>query len=841
MEEKEIVEALDSVRLSIERHINSKEYNEALTVLRSKRLIFEKYGMKVGVAWCDLTIGIVHQRLGRYREALEFSQSAREVYEKHGMEVEIVRCNIRIAIVNQMLGRYVEALELYRSARGVFEKHGMEVEVAECDQNMGVLHGIFGQHDQALTFFRSAKGLYEKHGMELQVAWCDIGMASELENLGRYSEALDLSQSVREVCEKHRWQVEVAWCDLNIANVHLRVGHYNEALELYRSVRGSCESYGMEREVSVCNSGIANVLRKLGQYDEAISLYQQVNENFGFLPNLKWKSLAGKGLVHREKGEIEQAGDSYREAIEVIEGIRKALSQEVFQTPFLASVYSVYFEMVDCCLTKRDFGRALEYVERLKSRNLAEMLSHRDLMPRNVTEEEKQEYQRFRFQLRALTHNLSKEQNRERSLVLKSELEMCEQQYEKVVGRLREKDPDFDPDQVEMISYDGVKGLVVDRETALIEFFPMPNKTIVFVVRRDGESAMKILETKEYSLKDLNAHIENLIKLYGAYRRSIRNEKARKEWEEYLEGVLKQLYRKIFIKIKTYLKGIIKIVMIPYGGFHLLPLHAMFAEEDGKRRYVIDDYLVTYAPSAKILKHCRDRERVKKNRVVIAFANPEGSPPLDFSSYEVQMIQRLFKETELILKATREEIIQYGKNANIFHFAGHAHLRALFLHSENDRKTMEEYHLDDLFVSLDLPHCYLAVLSGCETGMVTELREIDEYLGLTSGFLHAGTATVVSSLWTVSDLSTSLLMQKMYELLKKGKGKSESLREAQLWLKDTGKRQEQIEILNSFREGLPDIQRFAPGPIKQVGLEELLPLDLNRPYYWAGFICSGAE
>lgn len=67
-------------------------------------------------------------------------------------------------------------------------------------------------------------------------------------------------------------------------------------------------------------------------------------------------------------------------------------------------------------------------------------------------------------------------------------------------------------------------------------------------------------------------------------------------------------------------------------------------------------------------------------------------------------------------------------------------------------------------------------------------KGVDEHFGVLSRLLNAGAATVISYLWSVADISTSLLMRKMYELISRGEGKPESLREAQLWLKDLDKR-----------------------------------------------------
>jgi CHAT domain-containing protein len=54
-------------------------------------------------------------------------------------------------------------------------------------------------------------------------------------------------------------------------------------------------------------------------------------------------------------------------------------------------------------------------------------------------------------------------------------------------------------------------------------------------------------------------------------------------------------------------------------------------------------------------------------------------------------------------------------------------------------------------------------------------------VGLTRAFMYAGTPTVMVSLWSVSDVSTSTLMREFYRNLVKEKlSKTDALRNAQL-------------------------------------------------------------
>ncbi len=81
--------------------------------------------------------------------------------------------------------------------------------------------------------------------------------------------------------------------------------------------------------------------------------------------------------------------------------------------------------------------------------------------------------------------------------------------------------------------------------------------------------------------------------------------------------------------------------------------------------------------------------------------------------------------------------------------------------------------------NLKLP-AELVVLSACQTGLGTEIKG-EGLIGLTRGFMYAGAARVVVSLWNVNDRATADLMAKFYErMLKQGERPAAALRAAQV-------------------------------------------------------------
>src|SRR5262249_6498413 len=77
-------------------------------------------------------------------------------------------------------------------------------------------------------------------------------------------------------------------------------------------------------------------------------------------------------------------------------------------------------------------------------------------------------------------------------------------------------------------------------------------------------------------------------------------------------------------------------------------------------------------------------------------------------------------------------------------------------------------------------HADLVVLSACQTALGKDVKG-EGMIGLTRGFMYAGAARVVASLWNVDDDESAQFMSLFHKgVLKEGKAKATALREAQI-------------------------------------------------------------
>lgn len=80
----------------------------------------------------------------------------------------------------------------------------------------------------------------------------------------------------------------------------------------------------------------------------------------------------------------------------------------------------------------------------------------------------------------------------------------------------------------------------------------------------------------------------------------------------------------------------------------------------------------------------------------------------------------------------------------------------------------------------------LVVLSACRSGLGKEIKG-EGLVGLTRGFLQAGSSRVLASLWSVDDEATGELMRRFYQkVLKERAAPATALRSAQLDLLKEG-------------------------------------------------------
>ncbi len=207
------------------------------------------------------------------------------------------------------------------------------------------------------------------------------------------------------------------------------------------------------------------------------------------------------------------------------------------------------------------------------------------------------------------------------------------------------------------------------------------------------------------------------------------------------------------------------VCLVPHGWLHYLPLHALKLEGS----YLIERNAVVYGPSASVLKHCQTNRKLSvdsapAHRTAAIFGDSRENLPA--ARAEAMMLGELFGIEPVLGKGvTREAFLQMTAGVDIVHFAGHAEFSSTHALESGLHLAGSDILTAGEIFGLDEVHAYLIALSGCETG-VNQNRPGDELIGLTRAFLYARAASVLVSLWQVSDESTAFLMSRFYTYLR---------------------------------------------------------------------------
>jgi CHAT domain-containing protein/tetratricopeptide (TPR) repeat protein len=296
------------------------------------------------------------------------------------------------------------------------------------------------------------------------------------------------------------------------------------------------------------------------------------------------------------------------------------------------------------------------------------------------------------------------------------------------------------------------------------------------------------------------------------------------------------------------------VVLIPTGNLGLLPWHAAtyrFGQDAGQGVCLIDEFTVTYAPSARALSGSR---RAAAGRppvsTFVGVGDPQPLPPslgpLPHAVHEVEGIRALLPtawRTSTLYghAATGAAVERLLPQAGVLHLACHAYfdpeqpLDSGLALANGQPSTLRDMLSADANL---LAQAHLVVLSACRTAVTETSRLPDESVGLPGGYLQAGASTVIGSLWPVADMSTALLFIRCYELmLARRLSPAQALCRTQTWLRDLTR-----ESLDRY---LVDNKQTIPA-----GLAERLTTymakhpDRRRPFgapwRWAPFVLQGA-
>jgi CHAT domain-containing protein len=429
-------------------------------------------------------------------------------------------------------------------------------------------------------------------------------------------------------------------------------------------------------------------------------------------------------------------------------------------------------------------------------------------------------------------------------------LELAEARKNRCLGRLRDgwsyKPPAPTYAQIQTLLTPGTAALYWHLSpAALTTFILTPGQSPQVFQPKSSASAKQLQEFEDWMKQWKQTYQQHLDLDSEAMQSS--------PWRQNMEFMLYNQLRSILDinnLCQTYLKNIDQLILIPHRDLHLLPLHAIFPGR----------FTITYLPSAQLGLDLQHHTPLSTQQLLSIedpatqnFKPKSGSNQMLYAELESTIIATLYQNPSPTrikgTQATQINITEALKNAaNCFHFTGHSYhnldepLNSALALSGQDILTLKE------IFALDLHPYNLVCLSACETGITSTQDILDEYIGLVSGFLSAGVAHVISTLWTVDEISSSLLMIQFHQLLKQSLPPAKALSKVQQWLRDLtyekliewyqtqADRLAKIDPDSGTLEILQMAIKMAQKKAKNLGLDHL---PYAHPFHWAGFTITG--
>ncbi len=284
-------------------------------------------------------LGNVYYYQAKYTEALRtYEQAAGEV-EKNAADKnaawaiayrDITRLNL--ATLYQRVGNDQRAIDIYRDVMHSPAKPLTARETAHVYANLGILYRRLGDSENALKSYHQAEDWYAKQ----QDSDGEIGV---LKNIG-ILQALEL-------------------------------GRLKDALATFDKALRLAKKTGNQREVMQTELYRGETLDRMGLLDEAAKVFENALSAAVQLQTVEeqWKAVYALGRIAERKGDLAQAEQKYRDAINKIESLRSRLQLNRLKTDFFSNKRDVYDAIIKLLVARNDVAASIEFMERSRARS----------------------------------------------------------------------------------------------------------------------------------------------------------------------------------------------------------------------------------------------------------------------------------------------------------------------------------------------------------------------------------------------------------------------------------------------------------------------------------------
>jgi CHAT domain-containing protein len=634
-------------------------------------------------------------------------------------------------------------------------------------------------------------------GMRYERAKAVVNVAIAMGQRGNSARALECFSRARRMFVSEKNQVFPSIIDLYRALVLVRAGHQLQARKLGITAMKTFRRCNLRSKMIECHLLLASSYLNSDDVVSAERHCARALSNLTSLesPLLDCQANTLMGQIHALGGKESLSYGAYERARQSLERLRNSIRSDELKIAFMKDRVQIYEPLVAYCVKNKRKSRAtieaFKYIEEAKSRSLLDVLSS-SRSASWLAPQAKPEYagriRELREELNWYFHKIElarlQESSRDEMVTLQAELRRRERELLRL-SREYSLDCDHGQPWSAVLTVDQVRE-ALPADSIILEYFQIQDRIVVVLLTQDQleivplanlSEISTVLQSLEFQLSKLQLGTEYVTTFAGILLKSIRTH-------------LDSLYTTLIEPIRKRMRAG-HLVIAPHGVLHNLPFQALF----NGHQYLIDEFTISFAPSASTYALCQARSTPRNCKSLI-LGIPDGAAP--FVREEVTSIAACLPNAELLVgsDATAERLRELGRQSQFIHIATHGYFRRDSPMFSRIKLGGSYLSLYDLY-QLELP-AELIALSGCSTGL-NVVAAGDELLGLARGLIHAGAETSLLTLWDIQDHSAAQLMTSFYHQLVCGRTKADALQQA----------------------------------MRQVRLEH------PHPYYWAPFILMG--
>ncbi|HEV7763860.1 MAG TPA: CHAT domain-containing protein [Thermoanaerobaculia bacterium] len=694
-------------------------------------------------------------RTGRFPAAETAFARALELADKNEYFYLQVSLYLNSAQMNRTRGRYgAAAADMEKSIEALGKSNEPEREPAIWG-NLAMMYVLLDASDSARVALEKARQLAESHGRCLDVATIDLIEASRKFVKGE-SSSEDFSDAMEQ------------WIRTPDAR---SVSGAEDIADFAATMTDPQLSYGsgmlVPGTVELLQAG--TLIGQGRQFAEARELALKALE---VLPNLNHRAtaIALIGMTYVGEGGDEKAIDWLKKSLDAFDEATEASRADPLLRGSGDGDESAIIDLLVPLLVKHGHHEeAFALSERARARVFLQLMGNHRVTPRGAGNTlPAQEAETLRTQMLQWEQQLRIAPTKQ----LDDDIREARLHYEALMTRVRATNPEY-------ASMTGIEPLTLEaiREelpanTTLISYFTTQNRVHAWVLDRTSlqyvalPAGPKAVERAQCTAQRFNAGGRGVRPLH-----------------EPCEPVpAEELYGRLFAPLRAHIRNP-RLIIVPHGALHYLSFGAF--RNMHTERYLIEDYTITYAPSASAIRFLREKETPVKGKALVIGAPAGVSPELPGAMREARMVAAELHSMPMIGTAAKESLLyQLKGDVDLVHIAAHGFYEGdtplfsrLALAAGDGRDGNLEVH--EILSDVDLTGVNLVVLSACQTA-VGKGAAGDEIVGLTRALLYAGTPGVISTLWDIGDEATSVLMTHFYSRLLDGASAADALRHAQL-------------------------------------------------------------